>query len=184
MASLTCPECNKNDLIEKTGLYETTYVSSGGKTEGLKVPDVTWLECTNCGEQILDDRAMATIESARLKAQGLLSPQEIRAFRLQLGKTQKAMSELLGIGEKTYCRWESGSYVQSEAFDRYIRLLLANKTNVFVLERLSNSKTLPQVADDVVALQETFTHIKDVRIVAERSITFVERFTRGELLVV
>lgn len=99
MASLTCPECNKNDLIEKTGLYETTYVSSGGKTEGLKVPDVTWLECTNCGEQILDDRAMATIESARLKAQGLLSPQEIRAFRLQLGKTQKAMSELLGIGK-------------------------------------------------------------------------------------
>jgi hypothetical protein len=33
------------------------------------------------------------------------------------------MSRLLGVGEKTYCRWESGSFIQSVAFDNYLRLL-------------------------------------------------------------
>jgi putative zinc finger/helix-turn-helix YgiT family protein len=184
MASLICPECKKDSLIEKRGEYETTYVDRNGHSQTLKVPDVTWLECTNCDEVILDDRAMATLEDARRKALGLLSPQEIRGFRTQLGKTQKAMSELLGIGEKTYCRWESGSYVQSEAFDRYLRLLIADEFAVQLLEELTKTKSSARDPDGIEGLRETFSYIEDIEMVAEQSTFFVDRFVRGELLVV
>jgi transcriptional regulator with XRE-family HTH domain len=54
---------------------------------------------------------------------GLLSAQEIREIRLRLGRTQAEMSHLLGVGAKTYCRWESGSFLQSLSFDNYLRLI-------------------------------------------------------------
>jgi putative zinc finger/helix-turn-helix YgiT family protein len=140
MTELICPECKEMSLIEKSGEYETTYLDSNDESHPLKVPGLAWLACSNCGEIILDDRAMSAIEDARRAAMGLLNPNEIRGLRTELRKTQKAMSAFLGIGEKTYCRWESGSYVQSEAFDRYLRLLIVSPTNVNLLEQIACAK--------------------------------------------
>src|SRR5271156_426415 len=127
MAAMICPECKNETLLEKEGVYETTYLDREDESHPLNVPDVAWLQCTNCGEAILDDRAMAVIENVRRAAMGLLAPDQIRSLRTTLQKTQKAMSALLGVGEKTYCRWESGSYMQSESSDRYLRLLLLDQ---------------------------------------------------------
>jgi putative zinc finger/helix-turn-helix YgiT family protein len=181
MATLICPECKRESLIRRTGEYETTYIDHDGRSKGLRVPDVTWLECSNCGEAILDDRAMASIEAARRSAVGLLTPNEIREFRAQLHRTQKAMSVLLGIGEKTYCRWESGSYVQSEASDRYLRLLMADRSNVDLLQEIANGKSRPAPAEPLEELRRTFSAIKDVRAVAGRSQTFVALLVQGRL---
>ena len=181
MATLICPECKKESLIQRTGEYETTYIDHDGRSTSLKVPEVTWLECTNCGEAILDDRAMASIEAARRRAVGLLTPNEIREFREELHRTQKAMSVLLGIGEKTYCRWESGSYVQSEASDRYLRLLIADRSNVGLLQEIANGKARPTPAGPLEDLGRTFSSIKDVRAVAGRSQTFVSLLVQGKL---
>jgi len=64
-----------------------------------------------------------------------LTPGEIRRFRELLGKTQEEMSELLGIGKKTYTRWESGAYPQTESSDRYLRLVMFRRENLRFLER-------------------------------------------------
>jgi putative zinc finger/helix-turn-helix YgiT family protein len=183
MTSVICSECKKGSLIEKTGDYETTYFDRNGRSQALVVPDVTWLECKNCGDMTLNDRAMSVIEAARRRASGLLTPEEIRAFRARLNKTQSAMSTLLGIGEKTYCRWESGSYVQSEAFDRYLRLIMSDESNIVKLQQLAKGSIRPVTHDTTAELQRVFSSIRDIDAVVGRSQPFVDRFTRGELQV-
>jgi putative zinc finger/helix-turn-helix YgiT family protein len=181
MANLICAECKKGVLVKKTGDYETAYIDHDGKSRALTVPNVTWLECKDCSEVILDDQSMSTIEAGQRKARGLLTPQEIRALRERLDKTQKGMSELLGIGEKTYCRWESGSYIQSEAFDRYMRLLISNESNVYALQEIADGRHAAEPTMALDELRKTFRSIKDIQSVAERSRRFVPMFSEGTL---
>jgi putative zinc finger/helix-turn-helix YgiT family protein len=119
----TCPICGKGRLAEHRGTFETKYFDRRGVEQLLKLTDLARLQCDSCGEEILDDFASGQVEDARRTAIGLLSSAEIRDLRLRFGKTQTQMSELLGIGKKTYCRWESGAFVQSVAFDNYLRLI-------------------------------------------------------------
>ncbi len=135
-----CPECRKGSLVEKHGDYESVYMDREQRSHPLVVPGISWLQCDSCGEVVLDDAAMTAIEAARRQALGLLTPEEIRELRARLRRTQTGMSELLGIGEKTYCRWESGAYMQSEASDRYLRLLIAEPRNVELLEDIARAK--------------------------------------------
>ncbi len=60
------------------------------------------------GEIYLDTEATAILDRVKARHLGLLTPEQIRALRLRLGLTQKTISELLQIGEKTWTRWETG----------------------------------------------------------------------------
>jgi putative zinc finger/helix-turn-helix YgiT family protein len=184
MANLICPECKEGNLVEHTGEYESTYRDRNDRTHRLRVPGVTWLECEKCGEAILDDRAMSIIEAARREALGLLSPEEIRGFRTSLQKSQGSMSALLGIGEKTYTRWESGAFIQSEAFDRYLRLLMENDENLALLQRIAIAKKEKLDSDKTSCTKRlVFDQIGDVARVEEQGRVFVELFVRGALYV-
>jgi putative zinc finger/helix-turn-helix YgiT family protein len=123
MAKQICPICSEVQLVERVGDFKTKYADRRGVEQSLVVPNVRRLHCEACNEEILDDTATRQVESARRAAVGLLSAAEIRDLRLRFGKTQVQMSRLLGVGEKTYCRWESGSFIQSVAFDNYMRLI-------------------------------------------------------------
>jgi putative zinc finger/helix-turn-helix YgiT family protein len=182
MKKTSCPECKMEQLALKRGDYETQYVDRDEKTQRLTVLGLSWLECTNCGEVILEDEAMAMVEAARRKALGLLSPQEVRDLRLGLGRTQAAMSDLLGIGEKTYCRWESGAYVQSEAFDRYLRLVMSDAGNVQLLEEITAAKTKPGSEESSAPKErDIFRFIKDIGAAVERGRVFTEMMSQGPL---
>lgn len=181
MQRLTCSECKTGTLVRTRGDYETVYVDRDGDSHPLKVPGLTWLQCSTCGDTVLDRAAMMAIEEARREVLGLLPPARIRSLRQHLGRTQAAMSELLGIGDKTYCRWESGSYMQSEAFDRYLRLLLADSENVRLLEEIAKEKVEPRKEAQVDEPTIAFPYLRDIRVVEERSEVFIELMTRGEL---
>ena len=97
------------------------------------VPGINWRHCDSCNEDLLSEEATAAITASHRAVLKLLTAEEIRSIRQRLDKTQAQMSELLGIGEKTYCRWESGTHFQSEAFDRYLRALQASPDLVDLL---------------------------------------------------
>jgi putative zinc finger/helix-turn-helix YgiT family protein len=184
MEKLNCPECKEGGLVERRGNYETTYRDRNERSHRLIVPGVTWLECEKCGDVTLDDRAMSAIETARRGALGLLSPDKIRAFRMSLQKTQGAMSALLGIGEKTYTRWESGAFIQSEAFDRYLRLLMENNENLVLLQRIANlKKEKLESVNSAPAKRAVFDQLGDVARVEEQGRAFIDLFVRGALYV-
>jgi DNA-binding transcriptional regulator YiaG len=109
-------------LLKARGSFETTFDDGDGKRP-LTVPNLQWLECDRCGEVVLDDAAANAIDSAKYESLGLLAPQSILALRQRFGKTQEQMADLLGVGRKTYCRWENGTYFQTRANDNYLRLV-------------------------------------------------------------
>jgi len=149
-----CPACGADCLEEVSGAFTTQIDGPDGKPLTLSVPSLTWRHCKSCGEDFLDDRASEAIKTAHRTALKLLSADEIRSLRQRLGKTQAQMGELLGIGEKTYCRWESGTHFQSEAFDRYLRLL----EEPTVVDLLNQIKLQKQGAGKSAAT--TFTYLK------------------------
>ena len=64
----------------------------------------------------------------------LLTPDEIRDGREKLGLTQKQFANLLGVGEATVSRWETGAQVQQRAMDRFVRLCFTSPAAVKLLE--------------------------------------------------
>ncbi len=115
-----CVSCGST-LQERHGTYrfEPPANIPGGT---MVIPDATWLECENCGQQMLPAELEERLERLSIQRQGLLSAAQIKAVRQKLGLTQTEMAERLGVGEKTYARWESGRSIQNKSSDNLIRL--------------------------------------------------------------
>ena len=97
--------------------------------------------CGKCGQkgmQLVTTPYAATIEhdgrSYRVEIPArLLTPEEIRQGREKLGLTQKQFANLLGVGEATVSRWETGAQIQQRALDRFLRVCLASPAAVELL---------------------------------------------------
>jgi putative zinc finger/helix-turn-helix YgiT family protein len=180
MTAGNCPICGCGTLHERKGTYETSFSDRNGDIHELRVPELSWQECDQCKEALLDDAATQRTEAVRRNALGLLTPSEIRELRQRLRKSQSQMSKLLGIGEKTYCRWESGAYVQSTAFDKYLRLLMARPENLELLEMFDSQPsaiTLTEAHEPEVV----FTHLRDTQRFTEVAEAFTQLLEVGGL---
>jgi putative zinc finger/helix-turn-helix YgiT family protein len=151
-----CPICGEHTLRSQVGEFNTEFQDAKGTLRNLIVPHITWQHCSSCDETILEHGASELISEAQRRVLGLLTAKELQTLRNRLKKTQEEMSDLLGVGKKTYCRWESGSHFQSEGFDRYLRLLQLVPQNVTKLESMKATRV------DVNALSTTFKYIPDV----------------------
>jgi putative zinc finger/helix-turn-helix YgiT family protein len=165
-----CPLCGKGKLAELQGDFTTQVDGPGGNPTTLTVRSINWRHCDSCNEDLLSEEATAAITASHRAILKLLTADEIRSIRQRLDKTQAQMSELLGIGEKTYCRWESGTHFQSEAFDRYLRALQASPDLVDLLNDIKRQKeTVPlssaskfeylENASAYESTNERFTHL-------------------------
>lgn len=103
------------------------------------VPDVERYRCRSCGEEILTGEQSELFDSQlvsmRRRAEGLLTPEQIKDVRERLGITQQLLSRLLGVGDKTVARWECGMVIQNKMADDLLRLLQRNPANVYVLAK-------------------------------------------------
>jgi putative zinc finger/helix-turn-helix YgiT family protein len=169
-----CPACGAGSLKEVTGEFKTQIEGADGRPTTLSVPEVSWRHCDSCGEDLLDEDATKAITRAHRAALKLLTAEEIRSLRQRLGKTQAQMSELLGIGEKTYCRWESGVHFQSEAFDRYLRLLEAAPELVDLLNEIRLYKQ-----GNPTSVASAFTYLENVAAYEGTSERFVQLLQTG-----
>lgn len=110
------------------------------------VVDDEYMQCDPCDEsfytpdqsELLTTRVRAAVE----QAENLLGGSQIAEIRNALGLTQTLFESLLGVGEKTAARWESGRVRPNVATDRLIRLLAADRNNVKILAGI-NGVTLP-----------------------------------------
>jgi putative zinc finger/helix-turn-helix YgiT family protein len=125
MAAKKCPMCGEPTLVERSGEYrmEPPPNIPGGV---IVIRDASWLHCTSCKEDILSSELDAAINRERYRRMGLLPSNEIRRVREKTGLSAVDMSHLLGVGEKTYTRWENGRSLQTKASDTLIRLIDKN----------------------------------------------------------
>jgi putative zinc finger/helix-turn-helix YgiT family protein len=134
-----CPNCQ----VPARVAYSRRTVPVGSREVEI---DDEYTCCDTCNEQFYT-LAQATeshrraIAAVRLE-DGLLAPERIRLIRESLGLTQRQFEELLGVGEKTCVRWESGRVSQNVSTDRLIRLLAANRANAQLLAGI-NGVALP-----------------------------------------
>jgi putative zinc finger/helix-turn-helix YgiT family protein len=158
-----CPICSNGKLRQETSDFKAQFEDGSGQAHEVVVRDVRKNVCDTCGEFLLDEESENRISSAQRAAMGLLSADELAAFRKSLEKTQEEMSDLLGLGKRTWCRWESNDHFQSESFDRYLRLLMFAPSNVRALETIELWKH--GVARELLAA--SFPFIRDVQATEE-----------------
>jgi DNA-binding transcriptional regulator YiaG len=105
------------------------------------------------GEIYLDGEAIRILDDARARHHGLMTTGEIRELRQKLGLTQKRLSELLQIGEKTWTRWESGRDRPSKSLHVLICSLRDGRIDVAYLEGLLSGTAAPLPAWRQVSVQ-------------------------------
>lgn len=121
MTPTRCPLCGAQSLVAHEGTYKL-YPPDNIPGGPLIVPAAQWEACTACGEEILPAVLLAELEARRIERLGYLRPDQIRAVRERAGLTQTEMAVFVGVGEKTYCRWEAGRSLQNLSSDNLIRL--------------------------------------------------------------
>src|SRR5262249_19605918 len=140
-----CQNCSSK-MAERHGTYRFEPPSNvpGGT---MVIADATWLECDNCGQQMIPAALNRKLEELSMTRQGLLVPAQIKAIREKLGLSQTAMAERLGVGEKTYTRWESGRSMQNKSSDNLIRLMDRSPEQFAVIEAQRNPERTLKIAD-------------------------------------
>lgn len=125
MAAKDCPLCGRRAIVEMQGEFRMDPPPNipGGM---IVVRDASWQHCESCGEDILPHELDAAIDRERYRRLGLLTPEDIRRVREKTGLSAVDMSHFLGVGEKTFTRWENGYSLQTKASDTLIRLIDRN----------------------------------------------------------
>lgn len=120
-----CPICGAAALTRQSGNFRFTPPENipGGE---IVIENATWDECSSCEERILTLELEQSLEAERYSRLGLLTPDEIKEIRKRLGLNQVEMAQLLGVGDKSYTRWETGASIQNKSNDNLIRLVSQN----------------------------------------------------------
>lgn len=141
-----CFNCGAEQMEGRRGTYrfEPPANIPGGT---FIVQNATWMECDNCGEQMIPAALNRRLEDLSIQRQGLLPPTQIKAIREKLGLSQAEMAERLGVGEKTYTRWESGRSIQNKSSDNLIRLMDRSPEQFAVIEAQRSPERSMKIAD-------------------------------------
>lgn len=132
-AAIRCPSCGRAKLTPRIITDRFEYVGDRGPLV-VEAPDVPVQVCEACGETFSGPEAAHIRHEAICRALKLLTPDEIKAIRERLGKTQQEFAELTGIGEATISRWERGRLLQNRANDNFLRLIASNPANLKLLQ--------------------------------------------------
>jgi putative zinc finger/helix-turn-helix YgiT family protein len=119
MAGQDCPFCAK-------GRFELCQVDYKATTsdEPEEIVKGVWVErCSICGEMVFPSESSRYIDAVLAEKSEQLTPAELEQIRKRLGVDQTEMSEILGLGGRTYHRWEKGTQYPSRSMCYYIRLL-------------------------------------------------------------
>jgi len=141
----TCPICGAHALSLSSAPLTVEFREQSYQVEGFQ-----YEVCAECGETIhpagqADEILKAAVSMAR-RARGLLTPDQIRQLRHDLGLTQVELEAVLGVGPKTVTRWEKGTVFQSAVADNFMRSIWAHP------EVFSTANRGSRVCNDAMAL--------------------------------
>lgn len=129
-----CKACGEGILTQQNRIREIPY-----KDTILKVKEVLF-ECEECGAQpsttsLMRDHRRA-ITAAKKQYDELLSGQEIRKIREDLGIDQSEAHRLFGGGPTAFSKYENNDVIQSESMDTLLRLVHMSKLTFENLKHL------------------------------------------------
>jgi HTH-type transcriptional regulator/antitoxin MqsA len=115
-----CPLCEGGTLCEHKGFEEQEYRGQTGNIA------FVYSECAVCGSEQANAAQARANKRAMLafkkEVDGLLTGQEVRAFRKQHHLTQAQAAAIFGGGPVAFSKYESDDVMQSEAMDKLLRV--------------------------------------------------------------
>lgn len=100
--------------------------------------------CSVCGEELFDEELeeenIQRVYDIYRKKHGILSPKEIKNIRESYGLSQRAFAKLLGIGEASIARYETGA-LPEKSLSNMIMLLKNPKNMEKLLEKNEEALT-------------------------------------------
>lgn len=128
----TCLACGEGTLERVVSEYKHSHNGHEQTFSGY----ITYA-CPVCHEEMENKGENNAIVRAALafnrKVDGLLTPSDIRNIRTVLGYNQTDFAKILGVGEKSFARYETGAVAQGKMMDNF---LLIAKEYPFVLNTL------------------------------------------------
>lgn len=125
-----CVICGSKDIIRLENQTDSITFKVGDKLKKFVLTGLSLSKCQSCGEGYLNPKD-CEIESQKLlealanerRRKGLLTGEEIREIRVSLGFTQVEFEKLLGLGAKSFVRWENYKTDQSKSADLLLRAI-------------------------------------------------------------
>lgn len=115
-----CPACNAG----KFQLTQVDHTEEVASDDPIEISGIWVDKCDHCGEIVFPADTTRFIESIVAEQTEQLSPVDLERIREDLGvERQDEMSEILGLGAKTYHKWESGAQFPTRSMSYYIRVL-------------------------------------------------------------
>ncbi|MEQ2130104.1 type II toxin-antitoxin system MqsA family antitoxin [Caldanaerobacter subterraneus KAk] len=128
-----CPACGKEQETEVIEKEEISNVR-GDEIKALAKIRI----CSICGEELFDEELeeenIQRVYDIYRKKHGILSPEEIKGIRESYGLSQRAFAKLLGIGEASIARYETGA-LPEKSLSNMIMLLKDPKNMEKLLEK-------------------------------------------------
>lgn len=117
--AIPCPTCGIGRMIPRKTDHSVRLPDGVTVT----VPDIEIEVCDNCQETSISLESSLVVDAYLAEHNEQLSTTELREIRESLGVDQTEMADILGLGAKTYHRWEKGSQIPSRSMGYYLRLL-------------------------------------------------------------
>lgn len=159
---MICTECGSKLVRVDTPLIEEL------RGEEFTVKGIERYECPECGNYELDldmmDKLSASIWEQYRKKHRILSPEQIKKIRINLGITQTDLEAMLCVSHPTVSRWETGMFVPSMQSNRELELLrdcsdsanyLMSKAEIHPKSKNSYQKEFEFTLSDVKQSQKT-----------------------------
>ena len=119
-SSKNCPTCGKQEYCR----VKEDYIFELQDGNEMKIQDLEFSKCAACGETGIPPASMRRIREMVAELTEQISPEELEKIREELDiQNQDDMSEILGLGAKTYGRWERGTQQISRSMGYYLRIL-------------------------------------------------------------
>ncbi|ERM92503.1 XRE family transcriptional regulator [Caldanaerobacter subterraneus subsp. yonseiensis KB-1] len=160
-----CPVCGTE---QKTEVIEKEEISN---VRGEEIKALAKIRvCSVCGEELFDEELeeenIQRVYDIYRKKHGIPSPDEIRNIRESYGLSQRAFAKLLGIGEASIARYETGA-LPEKSLSNMIMLLKDPKNMKKLLEKNEDVLSQREKARLLRRLEEMSERIKTITIPEE-----------------
>jgi putative zinc finger/helix-turn-helix YgiT family protein len=119
-AGKSCRACGHG----KFELVQIDHSANVANDNPIAIPNIWVDRCNHCGEILFPGDTVHYIETVVAEETEQLTGRDLEQIREDLGvDRQDEMSEILGLGTKTFHKWESSSQLPTRSMCYYIRLL-------------------------------------------------------------